>query len=294
VLNKQDFPSPAVFQPISPQILCRTEPQVHENFWCLPGPKLTAGVGLELHQVRAAEYSVLAAFVLITAAPARNAVFSIFGLAGSPENRRQTPGLGHSMAWQHQTAELAIDHLALTLATYYVLTVTLFASPVPATRDLRKIGHRRFAAGFQWSPPLLVGRLQFHIKTFANFVGICGQKAVVTLIYLLAKILIQTRPVAIWYSASIGYSAVQLRGYWRRPAKGPIGSITPVTAVYRACFAALAIAEHMCQEHEQRLHFKRNELEHARDAMPIGLFIVRFAGQFFERKPGPEMLGPWF
>ncbi|MEI8031351.1 MAG: EAL domain-containing protein, partial [Comamonadaceae bacterium] len=66
---------------------------------------------------------------------------------------------------------------------------------------------------------------------------------------------------------------------------GLIGSVNSVTAALSSSLlAALAIAEQMRQEHEQRLAVQA-ELEHTFEVMPIGLFSLDQRGRFLAANP---------
>ena len=117
------------------------------------------------------------------------------------------------------------------------------------------------------------------------------------LIFLLVRILQKTNSrVAIWYGAAISITLVASLYEVLAAAlgiKGLIGSVNSVTAALSSSLlTALAIAEHMRQEHEQRLQVQA-ELAHTFEAMPIGLFTLDQRGRFLSANPALlDMLGP--
>ncbi|MDI1245366.1 MAG: EAL domain-containing protein, partial [Rhodoferax sp.] len=117
------------------------------------------------------------------------------------------------------------------------------------------------------------------------------------LIFLLVHILRKTNSrVAIWYGTAISITLVASLYEVLAAAlgiKGLIGSVNSVTAALASSLlTALAIAEHMRQEHEQRLEVQA-ELEHTFEAMPIGLFTLDLHGRLLSANPALiDMLGP--
>jgi diguanylate cyclase (GGDEF)-like protein len=301
-LNKAGFYLALPSSNSIPQILCRTRATGPARISVLAWSEADFRVSdLEFHRKSGlldGGILVLAAFVLITAAINRNRLYFLFSAWLVVNLRMAANSWGWDTQWLGNTVpqDWLLTIRPLTLATYYVLTVTLFA--LLFRDDLRKIGHRRLLPALQWvSLPLLVGAIAVPYQNFLPILWASAVAAVVVLIYLLAKILIQTRSrVAIWYSASIGISLLSSFSEVIGAAlglKGLIGSINFVTAALSSSLlAALAIAEHMRQEHEQRLSLQA-ELEHTYDAMPIGLFTLDLEGRFLSANPAlVKMLGP--
>ena len=116
------------------------------------------------------------------------------------------------------------------------------------------------------------------------------------LVFYLAQILIKTRSrVAIWYG--IGLAITLFSSFSEVVAaslglKVIIGSVNSVTAALSSSLlTALAIAEHMREEHRQRLDVQA-ELAHTFEAMPIGMFTLDLEGRVLSANPALlSMLG---
>ena len=89
----------------------------------------------------------------------------------------------------------------------------------------------------------------------------------------------------VWYAVTGGTQLMP----GDRPFVGAANFVT--VALFSSLLAALAIAEQMRQEHEQRLQVQA-ELEHNFHAMPIGLFTLDSQGRFLSANPAlQDMLG---
>ncbi len=116
------------------------------------------------------------------------------------------------------------------------------------------------------------------------------------LVFYLIQILIKTRSrVAIWYG--IGLAITLFSSFSEVVAaslglKVIIGSVNSVTAALSSSLlTALAIAEHMREEHRQRLEVQA-ELAHTFNAMPIGMFTLNLEGRLLSANPALlNMLG---
>ncbi len=240
---------------------------------------------------------VLATFVLITALVNRNRLYILFAAwlvinlrMGALSAGWDTQWLGHVVPY-----DWLLQGRMVTITLYYVLTLTLFTSLFKD--DLVQVGHRTLVQLLQWTCfPLLILSCFLPSALFLPFFWPVVGVGIALLTYLLFRILVQTRSrVAMWYSAAI--SATLVASLYEVLAaalgiKALIGSFNSVTAALTSSLlAALAIAEQMRQEHEQRLEAQA-ELAHTYEAMPIGLFTLDLHGHFLSANPALlDMLG---
>ncbi len=241
---------------------------------------------------------VLSIFVLITAFINRNALYILFSAWLLVNLRMGAHSAGWDTQWLGNTVPLdwLLRIRPLTLAIYYVLTVTLFKSLF--REDLEKVATWTWMRITQWTClPLLGLSLILPYQTFLPLLWVATGLSSSVLVYYLTKILQKTHSrVAMWYSASITVTLVASLYEVLAAAlgiKGMIGSVNFVTAALSSSLlAALAIAEHMRQEHVQRLALQA-ELKDTYDAMPIGLFTLDLRGRFMSANPALlSMLGP--
>lgn len=241
---------------------------------------------------------ILAVFVLITALINRNALYFLFA-AWLVVNLRMA---ALSAGWDTQWLGYAIPQEWLlrlrlnTTAVYYVLAITLFSA---IFRDnLKAIAIKWPIRMAQWTClPLLILSMALSYKSYLPYLWISTGLSVGVMVFYLTKILFKTRSrVAMWYGASIAITLAA--SFYEVIAaalgfKGLIGSVNSVTAALSSSLlAALAIAEQMRQEHEQRLDLQA-ELTHTYEAMPIGLFTLDLRGRFISANPAMlDMLSP--
>ena len=112
----------------------------------------------------------------------------------------------------------------------------------------------------------------------------------------LFRIIVESRTrVASWFAASFAVTFVASLAEVVSAALGMrelLGVINSVTAALASSLlAALAVAEQMRLETEQRIE-AQEELEHAYEAMPVGLFTLDIYGHFLSANPAlRKMLG---
>ena len=241
---------------------------------------------------------LLALFLLITALINRNGLYVLFTAwlvinlrMGALSAGWDTQWLGHTVPY-----DWLLQGRMITITLYYVLTLTLFTSLFKD--DLQLVGHRWLVRVWQWMciPWLLLScflpSARF-LPLYWPFIGL----GIFSLAYLLVLILRKTRSrVALWYGAAL--SATLFASLYEVLAaalgiQGLIGSVNSVTAALSSSLlAALAIAEQMREEHEQRIEVQA-ELRHTYEAMPIGLFTLDLFGRFTSANPALiGMLGP--
>ena len=240
---------------------------------------------------------VLALFVLITAIINRDHKYLLFAgwlivnlRVGSLSAGWDTQWMGHSVpqAW------LFLGR-SVTLAAYYVLTLTLFKTIFK--EDLERVGYSVLVRVAQWTcVPLLLLSLALPYSTFLPVLWVTTGIGIAMLVFFLIRIIFMTRSqVAMWYSGSLAITLFASLYEVLSAAlgfKGMIGAVNSVTAALASSLlASLAIAAQMRQEHQQRLAAQA-ELQHTFDVMPIGLFTLDLRGRFTSANPAlVKMLG---
>lgn len=233
---------------------------------------------------------ILTAFVLITALINKNGLYILFAgwlvvnlRMGALSAGWDTQWLGHSVPYPW-----LIQGRLITVALFYLLTLTLFTSLFK--EDLLKVGHQHLLRMAQWTCfPLLALSFVLPFDSFLPLMWPIAGLGILLLAFQLVQILKKTRSrVAIWYSAAISITLLSSFSEVISAAlgiKGFIGSVNSVTAALSSSLlAALAIAEQMRQEHEQRLQLQ-SEIAHTFHAMPIGLFTLDLQGRFLSANP---------
>ncbi len=240
---------------------------------------------------------ILAVFVLVTAAINRNALYMVFAAWLVANLRMGALSAGWDMQWLGFTipADALTRIRALTMAIYYVLSVTLFR--MLFLDELVKVRGLWLVRVAQWSClPILILAITIDYGSFLPFLWGATGVFVAIMVFSLVRILWLTRSkVAMWYSASVSI-AIAASLYEVIAAalgmKGLIGSFNSVTAALSSSLlAAVAIAAQMRQEHKKRLEVQA-ELQHTYEAMPIGLFTLDLRGRFLSANPAlKRMLG---
>lgn len=247
---------------------------------------------------------ILAMFMLITALIVRQSRYLLFAAWLLISLRVGALSAGWDMQWLGQTVphEWLLRSRLLTVATYCVLTIALFASMFKD--DLVRAGVSTVVLrALQWMCfPLLLLSATLSYKTFLPFLWVAAAVTVVSVVGMLLRLLMHARSVvAVLYSASLtitllaSLSEVLSAAFGLRELTGAINHVT--AALSSALLASLAMAEQMRQEHEHRVQAQA-ELEHTYEAMPIGLFTLDMSGQFMSANPalldklGPNVLEP--
>ncbi len=206
-----------------------------------------------------------------------------------------------SMGWDHQWLGQSIpaswmsEIRPITLALYYVVTFTLFASLF--RQDLAHLGFTPLYNLAKWScAPLLVLAIAMPYALFLPVIWVSTGVGVGILVLLLGLILYRTRSkVAVWYAASIGialFASLYEVVAAALGIKGLIGAVNSVTAALASSLlASMAIAEQMRQAQLQKLAAQA-ELQHTYKVIPIGLFGLDHQGRFINANPAMlSMLG---
>ncbi len=241
--------------------------------------------------------ATLAVFVLITAAVNREAIYVLFAMWIVFNLRMASLSTGADAEWLGM--EVPYNWLLIarpvTIALYNMLTVAWFSTLF--RDDLKHVGFKAPLRLAQWTClPLLVAAFALPYKTFLPLMWIVTAYNVAVLIACLGSILVKTRSrVAIWYGASLAIT-LAASGYEIVSAawglKALIGTVNSVTAALSSSLlAALAIAERIRIEHNQRLAAQQ-QLQSNFDAMPIGLFTLDLDGTLIRANPALlRMLG---
>ncbi len=241
---------------------------------------------------------VLAVFVLMTAWINRQTLYVLFAAwlvvtlrMGTITAGWDTQWLGHSLptSW-------LLHSRAVTVAIYGLLTLTLYRTLFH--EELRKTAYGPALRYTQWLclPFLLVSFVMPYRVWLPMMWAVTGMGLVLMSVSLVTILVRYRSRVAIWYGASLGVTFVSSLSEIVAAVFGIkelVGAANFVTvALSASLLAALAIAEQMRQEHEQRLQMQA-ELEHNFNAMPIGLFTLDLQGRFLSANPAlVEMLGP--
>lgn len=233
---------------------------------------------------------VLALFVLITALINRSGLYILFAAWLVLNLRMAAISAGWDSQWLGNTVpqELVFRLRSITFGTYYVLSMTLFTALF--RDDLKKLNSTLPLKVVQWTClPILAMSILMSYSSFLPVLWVSTGLMTAILALFLTKILLETRSrVAVWYAASVSITVVASLYEVIAASmgmKGLIGSINSVTAALSSSLlAALAIAEQMRQEHEQRLDVQA-ELAHTYEAMPIGLFTLDLHGRFMSANP---------
>ena len=185
---------------------------------------------------------------------------------------------------------------SVTVATFALLTLTLYRALFHD--ELAKTRYAQALRVTQWlCLPFLLVSFFLPYKFWLPVMWLVTGLGLVLMTFSLGNILLRTHSrVAMWYGASLGVTFLSSLSEIVAAVSGIkefVGAANFVTvALSSSLLAALAIAEQMRQEHQQRLQVQA-ELEHNFNAMPIGLFTLDPQGRFLSANPALlEMLGP--
>ena len=233
---------------------------------------------------------VLAVFVLMTALINRQILYVLFAAWLVVTLRMGAISAGWDIQWLGHLvpAEWLTQGRSVTVAVYALLTLTLYRALF--RDDLEKTRYQLPLTISQWlCLPFLVVSFFLPYRLWLPVMWLVTSVGLVLMIFSLGSILLRTRSrVAMWYGASLGVTFLSGLSEIVAAASGIqefVGAANFVTvALSSSLLAALAIAEEMRQEHEQRLQVQA-ELEHNFNAMPIGLFTLDQQGRFLSANP---------
>ncbi|NIC42015.1 bifunctional diguanylate cyclase/phosphodiesterase, partial [Aquabacterium sp. A08] len=282
LLCRASFIGPARFsvKAWAPAELAVREQEFHRNSGLLDGGVL-----------------VLALFTLIAGFINHNRNYLVFAAWLVVNLRMAALSMGWDHQWLGQTIPFAwlVWMRPLTLALYFLATVVLFRALFE--QDLAKAGVDTWVRRVQWlSVPLVALALVLPYGRFLPIIWVCTALGTAVLVYSLTRLLIRTHSrVAMWYAASITvalFASLYEVAAAALGLKGLLGAVNSVTAALASSLlASLAIAEQMRQEHQERLA-AQEELSHAYEVIPIGLFTLDLQGHWLSANPALlQMLG---
>jgi diguanylate cyclase (GGDEF)-like protein len=240
---------------------------------------------------------MLALFMLVTAMIVRQSRYMLFACWLILNLRLASLSTGWDGQWLGQTIpfEWVLRARLLTVSIYCIVTITLFAAmfkePIRKVTTIWPLQLLQ-AACF----PLLILSATMSYQAFLPFLWAFSATTVITLVYLLLRLLVHERSgVAMLYAASLSITLlaslfeVLSAAFGMRGLTNAANSVT--AALSSGLLASLAIAEQMRQEHQERLNAQA-KLEHTYEAMPIGLFTMDVTGRFTSVNPAlRSMLG---
>ena len=240
---------------------------------------------------------VLALFVLITALINRNSLYVLFAAWLVLNLRMAALSMGWDTQWlgQRLPSDWLIPARMVTMSLFYTVTLALFTALFKD--DLADLRHKPLLRFAQWTClPLLLLSLTLSFASFLPVMWCITGIVISTLVFLMVRILQKTRSKAAgWYAAAISVTLLASFSEVIAAAlgiKGMIGAVNSVTAALSSSLlTALAIAEQMREEHEQRLQVQA-EMAQTFKAIPIGMFTLDIEGRFLSANPAlMQMLG---
>ena len=241
---------------------------------------------------------VLAVFVLMTALINRQILYVLFAAWLVVTLRMGAISAGWDIQWLGHVvpADWLSQGRSVTVAIFALLTLTLYRALFHD--ELAKTRYAEALRVTHWlCLPFFLVSFFLPYKFWLPVMWLVTGLGLVLMTFSLGNILLRTHSrVAMWYGASLGVTFLSSLSEIVAAVSGIkefVGAANFVTvALSSSLLAALAIAEQMRQEHQQRLQVQA-ELEHNFNAMPIGLFTLDPQGRFLSANPALlEMLGP--
>ncbi|HYC43343.1 MAG TPA: EAL domain-containing protein [Noviherbaspirillum sp.] len=233
---------------------------------------------------------VLAMFVLMIALINREKLYVLFAVWLCLNLRVGALSAGWDVQWlgQHVPESWLLPMRSVTIALYALVTLELYANlfkeHIPRTLFARPLSITHWMC-----LPLLAAAVFLPFKDFLPVMWLLAGVGLMVMVLSLLGILARTRSkVAFWLVAAFGVTFVSSLSEVIAAALGVrdfVGVINSVTAALASSLlAALAIAERMRQEHDQRVEAQR-ELTHTYKVMPIGLFSLDTYGNVLSANP---------
>lgn len=240
---------------------------------------------------------VLALFVLITALINRQMLYVLFAGWLILNLRAAALSAGWDIQWLGQIVpeQFLMLSRALTLAMYPVVTLVLFQTLFG--KDLLKSRYVMPLRIAEWCClPLIASSMLLPYHIFLPVLWVITGLGVCVMGAALLSIMFRSHTrAAFWFAASFvvtfaaGVAEVVAAALGLREMVGVINSVT--AALASSLLAALAVAEQMRLETERRIE-AQEQLEHAYEAMPVGLFTLDVYGHFLSTNPAlRKMLG---
>lgn len=240
---------------------------------------------------------VLTLFVLTTALINRQSLYVLFAGWLIINLRVGALSAGWDIQWLGQVVPEAwlLPSRAITIALYAISCLTLFR--VLFAADLARTRYQWPIRIAQWCClPLLAAAIVLPYNVYLPLMwGVVAAGLMMMTLALVSVMLASNTRVAFWFAASFAATFVSSLYEVSAAALGLrefIGVINSVTgALASSLLAALAVAEQMRLETVQRIAAQA-ELEHAYEAMPVGLFTLDVYGHFLSTNPALcKMLG---
>jgi diguanylate cyclase (GGDEF)-like protein/PAS domain S-box-containing protein len=287
---------------LPPQVLCRATFAGPARLNVREWPRAQFALSIEQYHRKSGLLDggmiVLAVFVLITALINRQKLYVL--LAGWLILNLRVGALsaGWDIQWLGQVvpANWLLTSRSVTITLYGIATLTLYQQLLREhLADMRYIVPMRV---MQWlCLPMLAAAVLLPYKTYLPILWIIMICCFTLMTFGLMKIIVGSRDrVASWFAASFALTFVSSLAEVISAALGVrelLNVINSVTAALASSLlAALAVAEQMRMETEKRME-AQEKLEHAFEAMPVGLFTLDMYGHFVSANPALEkMLGP--
>jgi diguanylate cyclase (GGDEF)-like protein len=240
---------------------------------------------------------VLAVFVLITALINRQALYLLFAGWLILNLRVGALSGGWDIQWLGQVVPVRwlLPSRAVTMTLYGISTLTLYQTLM---REYLSDKHYLLPMRvMQWlCLPMLVAAVALPYRLFLPILWVILLCCLSLMTIGLLRIIVGTRNrVASWFAASFAVTFMATLAEVISAALGireVLGVINSVTAaLISSLLAALAVAEQMRRETERRIE-AQEQLEHAYEAMPVGLFTLDVYGHFLSANPALcKMLG---
>jgi len=240
---------------------------------------------------------VLAVFVLMTAWINRQVLYVLFAAWLVITLRMSAISAGWDIQWLGHSvpAEWLSTGRAVTVSFYALLMLTLYRTLFQD--DLAGSRFDKPLQIIQWiCLPFLLASLFLPYRIWLPMMWAVTGFGLSLMAVSLVNILTRTRSrVAMWYGASLGVTFLSSLTEIFAAVSGikefVVATNFVTVALSSSLLAALAIAEQMRMEHQQRLKVQA-ELEHNFNAMPIGLFSLDLQGRFISANPALRaMLG---
>ncbi|THC46183.1 EAL domain-containing protein [Massilia sp. Mn16-1_5] len=240
---------------------------------------------------------VLALFVLLTALINRQPLYVLFSGWLILNLRIGALSAGWDIQWLGQTipADWLLLSRSVTITLYGIATLTLYQNLL--RESLEGLRYAVPMRVMQWlCIPMLVAAVAVPYRVYLPMLWVICACCFSMMTVGLFKIIVESRNrVASWFAASFALTFVASLAEIVSAALGMhevIGVINSVTAALASSLlAALAVAEQMRAETEKREEAQQ-KLEHAYEAMPVGLFTLDMYGHFQSANPAlRKMLG---
>ncbi|WP_255517499.1 bifunctional diguanylate cyclase/phosphodiesterase [Herbaspirillum sp. SJZ107] len=233
---------------------------------------------------------VLSLFILVTAVINRQVLYLQFAGWLILNLRVAALSAGWDIQWlgQQVPVEWLLPSRALTMALYAIATLTLYMTLFGA--DLLRTRFAPLLRVVQWLVlALLPCAIWLPYGGFLPVMWIIVAGSLSLMILGLVSVMLRSQShVAMWFAASFtvtflsSLTEVFAAALGVRELLGVANSVT--AALTSSMLAALAVAEQMRVETEKRLE-AQDKLQHAYEAMPVGLFTLDMYGHFLSANP---------